>query len=182
MEAFQNTAIVWISNSKIYLDTQVFSWRKNGYGSENEKELDKNRGYRDSCRRIDYKNLIRVIRNKHRLASQPEVFLYGSEPPSMSSVLEKMEQVVGKANVKIYRKSMVTGKEKQTMTKLVAEAVERIILRDDTYDNYNGEKHLILVGGDDDMLPLTQIAQEFGWQVKVWAYRDRATYGVATVE
>ena len=160
-------AIVLISNSKIYNDTQIYSWKKNGYKVHQENQ-NNNPGFRDCCRRINYFKLINAVRYRHRLTKeQTEVRLYGSEPPNLKTVCEKIQLAV--PNVNIYQKSKLSGKEKQTITKLVAVAVEDIILRQNPYEKNSG-KCLVLLGGDEDMLPLIQIARRYSWKVNVWAY------------
>lgn len=93
--------------------------------------------------------------------------LYGSEPPPIDTVWNKIRE--RGFLVKSERRHIVTGKEKQIDTKLVADVTATAIR---THKNLRTT--IVLVTGDANVIPaLEKVLEEEHWQIEVYMW-DRA--------
>ena len=93
-------------------------------------------------------------------------YLYGSEPPKMDKLWEKIESK-GWEVVKS-PKSAITGKEKRLDTTIVRDITRKV--------NNESPSTIALVTGDADMLPAVEEAVEKGWNVEIYMW-NHATSG-----
>ena len=93
--------------------------------------------------RIDVGKLTTVVAAGRPVA---QGFLYGSEPPPVDTVWEKIHSQHFEVNT--YRKSQITRKEKQVDAQLVADITERAIITPEFE-----RTTIIVISGDADVLP-----------------------------
>ena len=113
--------------------------------------------------RIDIGKLTDVVA-KHRPVAQG--FLYGSEPPPIDTVWEKIRQHQG-WNVDCEKRSRITGKEKKIDTKLVADVTERActIPKEE-------RSTIVLITGDADAIPaMEKVVKYDGWNLEVYMWK-----------
>ena len=93
--------------------------------------------------------------------------LYGSEPPPVDTVWEKIRKI---KNFSVHSKhrSQLTGKEKQVDTMLVADITE-IAIETPMYERTT----LILISGDADVIPgLEKALKQERWTVEVYMWKQ----------
>ena len=93
--------------------------------------------------------------------------LYGSEPPPVDTVWEKIRKI---KNFSVHSKhrSQLTGKEKQVDTMLVADITE-IALETPMYERTT----TILITGDADVIPgLEKVLKQERWTIEVYMWRQ----------
>ena len=93
--------------------------------------------------------------------------LYGSEPPPVDTVWEKIEKIEN-FSVRKNKRSQLTGKEKQVDTELVADITE-IAIKTPEHERTT----IILISGDADVIPgLEKILKENRWSVEIYMWRQ----------
>ena len=93
--------------------------------------------------------------------------LYGSEPPPIDTVWKKIEEKAG-WTVKSKHRDMITGKEKQIDTNLVADVIATAI-----HTPVEERTTIVLVTGDANVLPaLEKVLEEKQWSVEVYIWMD----------
>ena len=112
--------------------------------------------------RIDVGKLTDVVA-EHRPVAQG--FLYGSEPPPIDTVWEKIEQRGWK--VAREKRSRKTGKEKKVDTKLVADVTERACTTPK-----EERSTIVLITGDADAIPaMEKVVKYDGWNLEVYMWK-----------
>ena len=92
--------------------------------------------------------------------------LYGSEPPPVDSVWEKIREKGWR--VESQHRSQVTGKEKKVDTKLVAEVTRTAITTPKDM-----RTTIVLVTGDADVVPaLEEILKEDHWKIEIYMWKQ----------
>ncbi len=93
--------------------------------------------------------------------------LYGSEPPPVDTVWEKIRKIKN-FNVHSKHRSQLTGKEKQVDTMLVADITE-IAIETPLYERTT----TILITGDADVIPgLEKVLKQERWTVEVYMWKQ----------
>ena len=114
--------------------------------------------------RIDMGKLADVLANGRPVE---QGILYGSEPPPIDTVWKKIEEKAG-WTVKSKRRDMITGKEKQIDTNLVAD-VTATAIRTPVEERTT----IVLVTGDANVLPaLEKVLEEKQWTIEVYMWKD----------
>lgn len=114
--------------------------------------------------RIDMGKLADVLANGRPVE---QGILYGSEPPPIDTVWKKIKEKAG-WTVKSKRRDMITGKEKQIDTNLVAD-VTATAIRTPVQERTT----IVLVTGDANVLPaLEKVMEEKQWSVEVYMWKD----------
>ena len=114
--------------------------------------------------RLDMGKLADVLANGRPVQ---QGILYGSEPPPIDTVWKKIEEKAG-WKVKSKRRDMITGKEKQIDTNLVAD-VTATAIRTPVQERTT----IVLVTGDANVLPaLEKVLEEKQWNVEVYMWKD----------
>ena len=118
----------------------------------------------DSRVRIDMGKLADVLANGRPVQ---QGILYGSEPPPIDTVWKKIEEKAG-WKVKSKRRDMITGKEKQIDTNLVADVTATAI-----HTPVQERTTIVFVTGDANVLPtLEKVLEEKQWNVEVYMWND----------
>lgn len=114
--------------------------------------------------RIDVGKLTDVVARGRPVA---QGFVYGSEPPPVDSVWEKIKEC-GWSVPPPKRRSMVTGKEKGVDAQLVADITEKActtLLEDRTT--------IVIISGDADVMPAIRVVLRYpGWKVEVCMWEN----------
>ena len=113
--------------------------------------------------RIDVGRLADVVARTRPIA---QGFLYGSEPPPVDTVWEKIKD----RGWEVYRKkrSTVTGKEKGVDGQMVADITERAC---DTPPEKRTT--IVIISGDADVKPaIDKVLKHAGWKVEVCMWKD----------
>lgn len=112
--------------------------------------------------RIDIGMLTTVVADGRPVA---QGFLYGSEPPPVDTVWEKIRSQ--HFEVSTYPRHSITRKEKQVDAQLVADITERAIITP------IGERTtIVVISGDADVLPAVRKVLKYeGWNVEVYMWQ-----------
>ena len=100
--------------------------------------------------------------------------LYGSEPPPTDSVWKKIKEK--KFEVQVFKRSVLTGKEKQVDQQLVADITETVC----DHSIYKGT--IAIVCGDADVLPAAKKAIKKGWKCEVWVWEQCCAQAIKETE
>ena len=111
--------------------------------------------------RIDVGRLADVVAGTRRIVKGT---LYGSEPPPIDTVWEKIRQKGW--TVKTDKRSTLTGREKKVDARLVADTTA-LAIRTPVEERST----IILVTGDADALPAIEIAIEERWMVEIYMWK-----------
>ena len=112
--------------------------------------------------RIDIGKLTTVVAAGRPVA---QGFLYGSEPPPVDTVWEKIRSQHFEVNT--YPKSQITRKEKQVDAQLVADITERAIITPEFE-----RTTIIVISGDADVLPAVKKVLKYKrWNVEVYMWQ-----------
>ncbi len=148
---------IFVDDSNIWIEAKKLKGKQKGFKTEDPRV------------RIDVGKLADQIAADRPVA---EGVLFGSEPPSVDSVWEKIRE---KKNwhVRLSNRSTITKKEKQVDTKLVAEVTAKAI---------KTPKHerttIVLVTGDADMIPaVDQVLKEEGWKIEIYMWKQSKSHG-----
>uniref|UniRef100_A0A1X7SIP7 NYN domain-containing protein n=1 Tax=Amphimedon queenslandica TaxID=400682 RepID=A0A1X7SIP7_AMPQE len=110
----------------------------------------------DSRVRIDIGKLAEVVAAGRPVAKG---FLYGSVPPPVDTVWEKIRK--SNFEVKVRKRSQVTGKEKMVDSDLVADATERACMTPK-----EKRSTFVVITGDADARPAIEKALKYKWNVE----------------
>lgn len=138
IEENEKPIYIYIDNSNLFIEAQ------------SEKVRD------DSRARVDIGKVCGAVANKRPVAQR---FLYGSEPPPVKTVWEKIKGQ--DVDVILHQKSR-QGKEKQVDTQIVADITERVCLTP-----IKERSTIVVITGDADMIPGIEKALQYGWKVEV---------------
>ena len=117
--------------------------------------------------RFDVGKLTEVIANGREIKG---LNLYGSEPPQVDSVWQKIEQQGWKTNIK--RRSHCTGKEKKVDASMNVNITEAV------YENQPGT--IVVVSGDSDFEPSIESALKRDWKVEVYSWEHATSNDLAS--
>ena len=137
----------------------VFVYMDNSNTWIEAKKLLGSKGQEDHRVRIDVGELLKVVAKGRHVA---EANLYGSEPPPLDTVWEKMREKGWK--VIPHKRSRITDKEKQVDTQLVTDATRMAC------KTKPGNNTIIFISGDADMKPAIEAIMEEGWKVEVFMW------------
>ena len=138
----------------------VFVYMDNSNTWIEAKKLLGSKGQEDRRVRIDVGELLKVVAKGRHVA---EANLYGSEPPPLDTVWEKMREKGWK--VIPHKRSQITDKEKQVDTQLVTDATRMAC------KTKPGNNTIIFISGDADMKPAIVAIIEEGWKVGVFMWK-----------
>ena len=140
-------------------EEMVFVYMDNSNTWIEAKKLLGSKGQEDHRVRIDVGELLKVVAKGRHVA---EANLYGSEPPPLDTVWEKMRE---KGWVVIpHKRNQITDKEKQVDTQLVTDATRMAC------KTKPGNNTIIFISGDADMKPAIEAIMEEGWKVEVFMW------------
>ena len=143
---------IFVDDSNIWIEAKKLHAKKFNTFSEDPRV------------RIDMGKLADVLANGRPVQ---EGILYGSEPPPIDTVWKKIEERAG-WKVKSKRRDMITGKEKQIDTNLVAD-VTATAIRTPIHER----TAIVLVTGDANVLPAVEkVLEEKQWNVEVYMWKD----------
>ena len=140
-------------------EEMVFVYMDNSNTWIEAKKLLGSKGQEDHRVRIDVGELLKVVAKGRHVA---EANLYGSEPPPLDTVWEKMREKGWK--VIPHKRSQITDKEKQVDTQLVTDATRMVC------KTKPGNNTIIFISGDADMKPAIEAIMEEGWKVEVFMW------------
>ena len=113
--------------------------------------------------RIDVGRLTDVVAKGREVA---QGFLYGSEPPPVDTVWEKIKQRGWDVEPK--RRSTITGKEKGVDAQLVADITEIACTTPE-----EERTTIIIISGDADAMPaIHKVLKYRGWNVEIYMWED----------
>ena len=95
-----------------------------------------------------------------------EVYLYGSIPPPVDTVWDKIKSQ--KIEVQVFQRSSITNREKLVDSTIVAESVERACIA----QAQGTSGTFVLVSGDADMLAAVRVIAGKGFDVHVWSWKN----------
>ena len=122
--------------------------------------------------RIEIGKLTEVVADGRPVA---QGFLYGSEPPPVDTVWEKIKQKGW--NVNPYRRSRMTGKEKKVDTQLVADVTEKACKTPE-----KEKSTFVLITGDADAIPAIDVALKYDWNVDVVMWKHAMSADLMKLE
>lgn len=147
----------FVDNSNIFIESQ------RGY-ADIYQDFDMGRRYR-----LDFGKLFNYIKKKRgdiffELDGVTYPKLYGSEPPKMDSLWNFLNKLG--VDVKVFTRNAF-NKEKEVDTALVWDAAELIIK---TRNQENGNKTIVIVGGDKDFLKIYTEGNKAGYNVEFYCW------------
>ena len=142
---------IFVDNSNIWIQAKKLASKIKGFKSDEDHRL-----------RISIGGLTDVLANERQVK---EATLYGSEPPKIDSVWEKIEQHEN-WHVKTKKKSYITHKEKEIDSQLVAD-VTQVAGKVPPFQRGT----IVLISGDADMYPAVEkIMEEGDWKVEIYMW------------
>ena len=144
---------IYVDNSNIWIGAKHLASKVKGFKSSQDHRV-----------RISIGNLTDVV-SKNRAVRKGT--LYGSEPPQIDSVWEKIREHDG-WGVKTKKKSFLTHKEKEVDAQLLVDVTEVACTtpRDE-------RSTIVLITGDADMCPAVEKIMEYeGWKVEIYMWED----------
>ena len=140
-------------------EEMVFVYMDNSNTWIEAKKLLGSKGQEDHRVRIDVGELLKVVAKGRHVA---EANLYGSEPPPLDTVWDKMREKGW--NVISHKRSRITDKEKQVDTQLVTDATIKACKTKPSNNT------IIFISGDVDMKPAIEAIIKEGWKVEVFMW------------
>ena len=142
---------IFVDDSNIWIEAMKLASKEKKFKTSHDHRI-----------RIDIGQLTNAVASG-RTVSQG--FLYGSEPPPIDTVWEKIQERGWKVETK--KKHPITGKEKKVDTQLVADITERAC---------NTPEHerstIIIIAGDADVMPaIDKVLKNKGWNVEVYMWK-----------
>ena len=142
---------IYVDNSNIWIEAKKLT-----------SKIKKLRTKEDFRARIDTGKLTDVVAKGRRVE---QGFLYGSEPPPIDKVWEKIEEQGWKVDTK--ERHILSGKEKKVDTQLAVDVTERACT---TLENKRST--IVLITGDADLKPAVMKVLEYdGWKVEVYMWK-----------
>ena len=146
-----NPIWIYVDDSNIWIEAKKFASRERRFKTREDHRV-----------RIEIGRLTDLVADKRPVA---QGFLYGSEPPPVDTVWEKIKQKGWKVDP--YRRSRMTGKEKKIDTQLVADVTEKVITTPE-----KERSTIVLITGDADAIPAIEKALKYdGWSVEVYMWK-----------
>ena len=100
--------------------------------------------------------------------------LYKTIPPPTDSVWKKIEEK--EFDVQVFKRSVLTGKEKQVDQQLVADITQTVC------DPSVSKGTIATVCGDADVLPAVRKTIEKGWKCEVWVWKQCCSHVIKETE
>ena len=149
---------IFVDDSNIWIEAKKLQGQAKGFKSNEDHRV-----------RIDMGKLADLIADGRRVQ---EGVLYGSEPPPVDTVWKKIREKGWKVGSQ--RRSMITGKEKQVDTSLVADVTETAILTP-----LHERTTIVVVSGDADVIPaLDKILKQERWKIEIYMWRHAIAKGL----
>ena len=145
---------IYVDNSNIWIGAKYLASKVKGFQSSQDHRV-----------RISIGNLTDVV-SKSREVRQGT--LYGSEPPKIDSVWEKIREHEHWV-VKTKKKSFITHKEKEVDAQLLVDVTE-VACTTPRHERST----IVLITGDADMCPAVEKIMEYeGWKVEIYMWKNR---------
>lgn len=142
---------IYVDDSNIWIEAKKLMGKKKEFKTKEDHRV-----------RIEIGRLTECVAAGRPVA---QGFLYGSEPPPVDTVWDKIR---GKGwKVDPHRRSRMTGKEKKVDTQLVADITERVCKTP-----VEERSTIILITGDADAMPAINKSLENGWKVEVYMWEN----------
>ena len=142
---------IYVDNSNIWIEAKKLT-----------SKIKKLRTKEDFRARIDTGKLTDVVAKGRRVE---QGFLYGSEPPPIDKVWEKIEEQGWKVDTK--ERHILSGKEKKVDTQLAVDVTERACTTPE-----NKRSTIVLITGDADLKPAVMKVLDYdGWKVEVYMWK-----------
>jgi hypothetical protein len=154
---------VYIDNSNVWIQGQKTYARDRNYTTDS-----------DNTWRVGFSRLINTVMQHSRLRYDKsdysiDAYMYGSG--SSYKMDEFAAEMGAKHGIKMRMldRSLLSGKEKEVDTTLVAELVEEVM-----HLHYEGPRHseFVIVSGDKDLRCGARMAAKYGFPVHVWAWEN----------
>ena len=143
---------IYVDNSNIWIGAKYLSSKVKKFKSSQDHRV-----------RISVGKLTDVVAKKRRVGKGT---LYGSEPPQIDSVWEKIRKQGWE--VKTKEKSYLTHKEKEVDAQLLVDVTEKACTTPP-----NERSTIVLITGDSDMRPAVEKIMEYeGWKVEIYMWQD----------
>ena len=151
-EVSENPPIwIFVDDSNIWIEAKALASRTKHFKTGEDHRV-----------RIDIGKLTDVVAAGRPVA---EGILYGSEPPPVDSVWEKIRQQGWKVTPK--KRSLITYKEKQLDTQIVADITEMACITP-----REERTTIVVITGDADVIPAIEKVQKYeGWTVEVYMWK-----------
>ena len=149
---------IFVDDSNVWIGAKMLQARVKGFESCEDHRV-----------RLSMGKLANRITNNRTLE---QGILYGSEPPPADTVWKRLRE--NGWTVKTFNRSVITNKEKQIDTQLVADVTETAI-KTPLYKRST----IVVVSGDADMIPaLEKILKEEKWKIEVFAWEHTIAKGL----
>ena len=143
---------IYVDDSNLWIEAMKLASKESKFKTKQDHRI-----------RIDVGKLTNAVANGRPVI---QGFLYGSEPPPIDTVWDKIEQRGWKVDKK--KKHQMTGKEKKVDTQLVADITERAC-----NTPYHERSTIIMIAGDADMMPaIDKILKNKGWKVEIYMWKS----------
>ncbi|KAI8588375.1 hypothetical protein BDZ88DRAFT_197335 [Geranomyces variabilis] len=151
MAATTKTALLYFDNSNVFISAQQHAAKEYKFVVP------------DTRCRIEQGELVKLACGERKAIRKT---LYGSEPPALDTVWKAIRSK--SIEVNHFRRSTWNNREKQTDGALIADAVEDIAL---LKDKAGPDRAVIIIRGDEDMLPVLCKAVDHEWRIDIWSFR-----------
>ena len=136
---------IYVDDSNIWIEAKKLAGKKKGFKTKEDHRV-----------RIEIGKLTDVVASGRPVA---QGFLYGSEPPAIDSVWEKIKQ----KGWRVDKKKKSYGKEKMVDTQLVADVTEKACTTPE-----EERTTIIFITGDADAMPaISKVLSYRGWKVEI---------------
>lgn len=143
---------IFVDNSNIWIEAKKLQSKVRKFETSEDHRL-----------RIDVGKLADVIASGRPTESG---VLYGSEPPPVDTVWEKVRKKGWE--VKTKKRSVITGKEKQVDAQIVADVTAKAIKTP-----IDKRTTIVLVTGDADVIPaIEKVIEEEKWNIEVYMWEQ----------
>lgn len=144
---------IFVDNSNIWIGAKYLANKVKGFKSSKDHRV-----------RLNIGKLTDVVSKKRRVKKG---MLYGSEPPQIDSVWEKIREHKG-WDVQTKKKSFLTHKEKEVDAQLLVDVTELACTTP-----RSERSTIVLITGDADMCPAVEKIMEYeGWKVEIYMWED----------
>ena len=144
---------IFVDNSNIWIGAKKLASKVKGFKSLTDHRV-----------RLNIGNLTDVVAKSREVKTG---VLYGSEPPQIDSVWDKIREYKG-WSVKTKKKSFLTHKEKEVDAQLLVDVTEVACTTP-----VNDRGTVVLITGDADMCPAVEkIISYEGWKVEIYMWED----------
>ena len=138
---------IYVDDSNMWIEAKKLAANKLNLKSVEDPRL-----------RLDIGKVTDVVANNRKVAWG---ILYGSEPPPIDSVWQKIRERGWK--VIITQRSSFTGKEKQVDHQMVADITELV-------SGCIVKGKIVMVSGDADMIPAISKSLQMKWSTEIWMW------------